>query len=222
MRDADSKSVYRSFIAATRFFYEYGPRMVLLSVVWFVCSLPLVTVGPATLAAYAAVASLRETYTFDREQILSVLKRHGVSAMLLSGVPLVLAVTSALYVLEYFASPSTSLLALSVGSAYAAVYAALVLVPTFVSLATGGDLESSVRSGFRWTSANAVGAVTLAMATFVAFLVTGLLTIAFALVFAGFATAFHVHVLLEPPEHEQASDQDDSLYASADGARGTN
>lgn len=222
MRNADSKSVYRSFIFATRFFYEYGPRMVLLSVAWFVCSLPLVTVGPATLAVYAAVASVRETYTFDREHIGSVLKRHGLSALLLSGVPLVLAVISVLYALEYFASPSTFLLALSVGSAYASAYMALVLVPTFVGLATGGALESSVRAGFRWTSANAVGAVTLAMATLVAFLVTGLLTIAFALVFAGFAAAFHVHVLLEPPEHEQASEQDHSLYASADSARDTN
>jgi len=124
-------------------------------------------------------------------------------------------------VLEYFGSPSTFLLALSVGSAYAGAYAALVLVPTFVGLATGGDLESSVRAGFRWTSANAVGAVTLAMATLVAFLATGLLTIAFPLVFAGFAAAFHVHVLLEPPEHEQATEQDQTIYASADGARGT-
>jgi|GEM_PF-1592470 len=220
MRDADSKSVYRSFIAATRFFYEYGPRMVLLSVVWFVFSLPLVTIGPATLGAYAAVVSVRETYKFDREHVASVLKRHGVSAMLLSGVPLVLGVVSVLYVLEYFASPSTFLLALSVGSAYAGAYAALVLVPTFVGLATGGDLEASVRGGFRWTSANAVGAVTLAMATLVAFLVTGLLTIAFPLVFAGFATAFHVHVLLDPPEHEQAAEQDETIYAGADGARG--
>ncbi|WP_129115426.1 hypothetical protein [Halegenticoccus tardaugens] len=222
MRDADSKSVYRSFIAATRFFYEYGPRMVLLSVAWFVCSLPLITVGPATLGAYAAVVSLRETYAFDRERVVSVLKRHGVSTALLSGVPLVLAVVSVLYALEYFVSPSTFLLVLSVGSAYAAAYTALVLVPTFVGLATGGDLESSVRAGFRWTSANAVGAVTLAMATVVAFLVAGLLTIAFALVFAGFAAAFHVHVLLEPPEHEQATEQDQSIYASADGTRGAN
>lgn len=221
MRDADSKSVYRSFIAATRFFYEYGPRMVLLSIAWFVCSLPLVTVGPATLGAYAAVTSVRETYKFDRAHVASVLKRHGVSAFLLSGVPLVLAVTSVLYVLEYFANQSTFLLALSVGSAYAAAYLGLVLVPTFVGLATGGDLESSVRAGFRWTSANAVGAVTLGMATLVAAVVTGLLTIAFVFVFAGFAAAFHVHVLLEPPEHEQASEQDETIYASADGARGT-
>lgn len=222
MRDADSKSVYRSFFAATRFFYEYGPRMVLLSVAWFVCSLPLITVGPATLAAYAAVASLRETYKFDRERVLSVLKRHGLSALLLSGVPFVLAAVSVLYALEYFATPSTLLLVLSVGSAYAAAYAGLVLVPTFVSLATGEDLESSVRAGFRWTSANAVGAVTLAMATVVVFLVSGLLTIAFALVFAGFAAAFHVHVLLEPPEHRQATEQDQSIYASADGSRSAN
>ena len=198
---------------------ENGPRMVLLSVAWFVCSLPLITIGPATFAAYAAVASLRETYAFDRGRILTVLKRHGVSAVLRSGVPLLLAAISVLYALEYFAARSTFLLVLSVGSAHAAAYATPVLVPTFVDTATGGELESSIRAGFRWTSVNAIGAVTLAMATLVAFLVTGLLTVAFVVVFAGLAAAFHVHVLLEPPEHEQAAEQHRTLYASTDGRR---
>lgn len=219
MRNADSKTVYRSFVSATRFFFENGPRMVLLSVVWFVCSLPLVTIGPATLGSYAAVASLRETYVFDRGRILSVMKRHGISAMLLSGVPLVLAVTSVLYAFEYLTDPTTLFLMLSVGSAYAAVYAALVLVPTFVGLATGSDLEPAIRAGFRWTSANAIGSITLAMATLVAFLVTGLLTIAFMLVFAGFVSAFHLDVLLEPAEDERDDEQGRWLYTSSDGCR---
>jgi len=174
--------------------------------------------GPATLAAYAA-ASLHETYTFDRGRILAVLKRRGVSAVLLSGVPLLLAAVSALYASEYFAARSTFLIVLSIGSAHAAAHATLVLVPTFVDTATGGELESSIRAGFRRTSANAIGAVTLAMATLVAFLVTGLLTVAFVLVFAGLAAAFRVHVLFEPPEHEQAAEQNRTLYASTDGRR---
>ena len=128
---------------------ENGPRMVLLSIAWFVCSLPLITIGPATPAAYAAVASLRETYAFDRERILTVLKRHGVSAVLLSGVPLLLAAVSALDASEYFAARSTFLPVLSIGSAYAAAYATLVLVPTFVGMATGGELGSSIHAGFR-------------------------------------------------------------------------
>jgi len=57
------------------------------------------------------------------------------------------------------------------------------------------------------------------MATLVAFLTTGLLAIAFVLVFAGFAVTFYVHVLLKPPEYEQAAEQNRTLYASTDGRR---
>lgn len=213
MRSANTKTVYRSFASAVRTFYESGPRFVLLSVVWFVCSLPLVTIGPATLGAYAALLSLRESYSFDREAVLSVVKRHGLSAMLLTGVPLTLGVVSILYALEYVVDQSTFLLVLVVGSAYAAIYTALVLVPTFICLANGDELESSLRTGFRWTAANAIGAVTMAMGTLIAAAITGLLTIAFVLVFGGFAFAFHIDVILEPPV-EATEDDGLDLYPS--------
>jgi len=214
MRSANSKTVYRSFFAGVRTFYESGPRFVLLSVVWFICSLPLVTIGPATLGAYAAVLSLRESYSFDLQFVVTVLKQHGISALLLTGVPLTFATIATLYGLEYVAEQSTFLLALVVGSAYAAIYTGLVLVPTFIGLANGEQLEPAVRNGFRWTASNAIGAVTMAMATLIAAAITGLLTIAFVLVFGGFAFAFHVHVVLEAPV-EAEEDDGLGLYPSA-------
>jgi hypothetical protein len=214
MRNANTKTVYRSFVAAVRTFYEAGPRFVLLSVVWFVCSLPLVTLGPATLGAYAALLSLRKSYSFDRAAVLSVLKRHGLSAMALTGVPLTLGVVTTLYALEYLVEQSTFLLVLVIGSAYAAVYTGLVLVPTFICLANGDGLESALRTGFRWTAANALGAITMAMGTLIAAAFTGLLTIAFVLVFGGFAFAFHIDVVLESPV-EAEEDDGLNLYAAA-------
>lgn len=212
MEDVNSRTVYRSFVSAIRTFYEDGPRFVLVSVLWFVCSVPVVTVGPATLGAYTAVASLREGYTIDSERVVSVVKRHGVSSVLLTGVPLILAVGSILYAREYLINQSVALLVLCVGTAYAAVYTGLVLVPTFVGLATGEDLGSALRNGFRWTASNATGVATIAMASLVTFIVTAVLTIAFALVFGGLIAAFHLEVL--GTDTADSETDTSSMYAS--------
>jgi hypothetical protein len=202
MREVDTRTVYRSLFAATRFFYENGPRLVVVSVLWFVCSLPVVTVGPATLAAYAAIASLRdpEVHTLDRAHVAATLRRHGVSAALLSGVPLAFAVVAALYVERYLAARSTVALVLGVVTAYAALYAALLLVPTFAGLATGDDVAPALRTAVRWTGRNALAAVMMGMGTVLLFVVTGLLTVAFVVVFAGVTFSFHLETLLDPPE----------------------
>ena len=205
----------RAFVAGVRFFYDHGPRLVVVSVLWFLCSLPVVTVGPATLAAYAAVASLREGHRIDRETTVATVKRHGISAMLLSGVPLTFAGLALLYARQYLATRSTAALALGVVTTYAAAYAALVLVPTFAGLATGDDLEPAVRAAVRWTGQNAVGAATVAMGTLLLFVVTGVLTVAFVLTFAGVAVAFHFETLLGPPPKYEPAEDDWSPYAAS-------
>ena len=203
MREVDTQAVYRSFFSATSFFYENGPRLVVVSVLWFLCSLPVITIGPATLAAYAAIASLREGHRIDRGHVVTTVKRHGVSAMLLTGVPLAFTGVAALYVRQYLLTRSTVALVLGIVTTYAAAYAALVLVPTFVGLATGVDLEPALKTAVRWTGRNALSAVMLGMGTFVLFVVTALLTIAFVVVFAGIAFSFHLETLLEPPEKDR-------------------
>ncbi|MDS0295639.1 hypothetical protein [Halogeometricum luteum] len=215
MRDADTKTVYRSFVSAARFFYEHGPRLVAVSVLWFLCSLPLVTVGPATLGAYAAVASLREGHAFDRERVVATLKRHGVSAVLLSGVPLVFAAIAALYARRYLLTRSTVALVLGVLTTYAAAYAALVLIPTFAGLVAGEDLETALRAGVRWTGRNAASSVMIGLGTVLLFAVTGALTIAFAVVFGGMVAAFHLEALLGPPPKSEAAEDHWSPYESA-------
>ncbi|ELZ28477.1 hypothetical protein C474_15254 [Halogeometricum pallidum JCM 14848] len=215
MRDADTKTVYRSFVSAVRFFYEHGPRLVAISALWFLCSVPLVTVGPATLGAYAAVTSLREGYTFDRERVAATLKRHGLSATLLSGVPLAFAAIAGLYARRYLLERSTVALVLGVITTYAAAYTALVLIPTFAGLAAGEDLEPAVRAGIRWTGRNALGAVMIGMGTIVLFAVTGALTIAFVVVFGGMVAAFHLEALLGPPPKSEAAEDHWSPYESA-------
>lgn len=217
MREVDTQAVYRAFFSAVRFFYENGPRLVVVSVLWFLCSLPVVTVGPATLAAYAAIGSLREGYRIDRAHVVSTLKRHGVSALLLSGVPLVFAAIAALYVRQYLTTRSIAALALGVVTTYAAAYAALVIVPTFVGLATGDDLEPALRTAIRWTGRNATAATMMGLGTVVVFVVTGLLTVAFVVVFAGVAFSFHLETLLEPVD-DAPDDEGWSGYESGSGS----
>lgn len=213
MRKVDTQAVYRSFLDAVKFFYEHGPRLVAVSVLWFLCSLPIVTVGPATLAAYAAIVSLRENHRFDREHVVATVKRHSVSAALLSGVPLAFTAVAALYIRQYLASQSILALTLGVVTTYAAGYAALILVPAFAGLATGTDLESAVKTAIRWTGQNAMGAVMMGMGTVVMFVVTGLLTVAFVVVFAGIAFSFHLETVLDPPEQDEAESTEWTGYA---------
>ena len=203
MRDVDTRTVFRAFISAVRFFYNHGPRLIAVSVLWFLCSLPMFTVGPATLGAYAAVASLREGYRIDRGHVVATVKRHGVSAVLLSGVPLAFAGVATLYVQQYLVAGSTTMLVLGVITTYATVYGALVLIPTFGGLATGDDLEPAVRTGIQWTGRNPIGSVMVAMGTVILFVVTGLLTIAFVILFGGIAFSFHLETLLGPTREDE-------------------
>lgn len=215
MREVDTTAVYRAFVSAVRFFYEHGPRLVVVSVLWFLCSLPVLTVGPATLAAYTAVESLRVGHQIDRGRIAATVKRHGVSAGLLAGVPVVFAAVAALYVQQYLATRATLALALGVVTTYAASYAALVLVPTFAGLAGGDDLEPSVRTAVRWTGRNPTAAVMVGMGTLLLAAVTGLLTVAFVVVFAGLAASFHLETLLGPPPKNEPADESWSPYAES-------
>lgn len=200
MREADTEAVYWSFVSAVDFFYHNGLRLVAVSVLWFVCSLPLLTVGPATLGAYTSIATLRDGPRIDRKRVVRTVKQHGISATLLTGIPFVLGAIAALYAQQYLATRSTPALVLGVVTTNAAAYAALTLIPTFAGLATGADLESSLGTAVRWTARNGVAAVMMGMTTLLLFVVTALLTIAFVLVFAGVTFSFHLETVLESPE----------------------
>lgn len=197
MQPANSATVYRSFVRAVRFFYGNGPRLIGLSLVWFLASLPIITLGPATLGAYAAIVSFQEHGEFDFSEVTATLKRHGLSATLLTGVVALLSVAAIKYAQLYLAAPTTLLLVLAVVTTYAAIYLQILLIPTFVGLATGDSVTRSLPRAVKWTASNAMGATTMVMATVFITIVTGVLTIAFVLVFAGLTFAFHIDVLTD-------------------------
>ena len=180
--------------STARFVWDNVVSVVGISLCWFAAALPIVTVGPATVGAYAAVLSLRddETDGVDRAAVGSAVRSQFVHATALGLLPLTLVGVAAAYARAYLATGRALSGVLAVVALYAATYVCLVSVPTFIRLAAGDSLPVAVRTGYLWTARHAVGTVVLGAVTGALFVVSSLLTVAVALLFAGVAFAFHV------------------------------
>ena len=179
-----------------RFVYEHSARLVVVSVAWFVASLPLVTIGPATLGAYAAIRSLRETGRIDRGRVAGVLRTNGVHAALLAFLPVVFATPAALSLrggvtLAGFES------ILAVGGLYVAGYLVVALMPTFVAMADGEAPGPALKGAYIWTASKPAAALSLGLVTAVVFVVTALLTIGFVLLFPAVAFSYQIEYLAD-------------------------
>ncbi len=201
MRNADTRVVYQSFVSAVQLFYQNGPRFVLISVLWFICSLPVFTLGPATLAAYTAIHTIRENGQIDTGEVRSIVSKHGLSTILLSGIPCLLGAITTIYARYYLTTESTASLVLVVVTTYATAYSILTLIPIFGSLATGLNLKTSVKSGISWTVQNPIGSLSMGMATVGVLAISLILTIAFVVTFAGLVFTFHLETLLDSSEN---------------------
>ena len=175
-----------------RFVWKHLTAVVAISVCWFVAALPIVTIGPATVGAYAAVLSLGERGHIDRSAVLGTVKTQFVHATLLALVPLAFAGVAVGYTVAYFSTGALATGLIALGAAYTAIYVSLLAVPTLIAVAKGSDPVSAITHGYLWTAEHAVAAVALGVVTAVLFVVTSLLTIAVILLFAGVAFAFHV------------------------------
>jgi len=198
-RDASSSAgqdpVQATAHATGRFVWDHLPSIVVVSVAWFLASLPVVTLGPATVGAYRAVLSLRAGDGLDRDAVRATVRSQFVHAALLGLFPLVLVGISVHYALAYLTTGAVVAGALAVAGTYVALYAMLVLVPTFVGLARGEDVTRALWDGYRWTARNAVETMVLGTVTVALLAITSLGTVAAVLLFAGVACAFHVEFL---------------------------
>lgn len=186
----------RALTRLPRFVYGNGSQLVVLSVAWVVCSLPLVTIGPATLAVYIAVQDLRsDQNTIDRSRIASVLWQNGIASIVFSGIPLVFSTIAFLYGTQALEQGVLlgEIVALIAG--YVALYATLVLIPTFDAMAAGVPPVTSVRRGVYWVSTYPTAALTTALLTVVLLALSLLLTIAFVLLFAGIVVSLHLAIV---------------------------
>jgi hypothetical protein len=175
-----------------RFVWAHLPAVVAVSVAWTVASLPIVTVGPATVGAYRAVLSLRAGDGVDFAAVREAVRSQFVHATLLGLTPLVLLAMTGAYAVDYLRTGAALSGVLALGGFYVTTYVGLVLVPTLIGLAAGEPVSSAFRSGYLWTARHAVEAVVLGVVTAGLFVLTSVLTVAAVLLFAGVAFAFHV------------------------------
>ncbi|WP_135366131.1 hypothetical protein [Halosimplex halophilum] len=216
--DADSddtevgiEAVHGAFSATFGFLARNALSVVGVSLAWVLASLPLVTVGPATLGAYAAVASVREQGSVDIGAVRKTVREHALDAVLLGGVVVIIAGVSLLYVAQFVRTEATVAGVLGVAGLYVTVHLVLVLVPTFVGLAAGVPLAKAIRTSYRWTISHSVAALSMLLLTGLLLALSLVLTVAFVLVFPAAAAWFHTR-LLEPlfvPEAELVSGAED-------------
>lgn len=180
--------------AAGQFVYHNSNRLVLVSLAWFVLSLPVVTLGVTTLGVYVAVSQLRsDRNRLERGPLFGRVRKQAVPATLFGLFPLVLYAFSVLYLI----APETSTLqtVLFFVTLYGALYATLIMIPAFDALAAGESPKSALLDGVRWTAAHPTLSLLSLVISAVLFVGTILLTIAFPLVFAGLAVSFNVFII---------------------------
>lgn len=203
---SDREALRRALAATPRFVYGNAFQLVVVSVAWVIASLPLVTIGPATLAAYVAILGLKsDVNRIDRGQIVRILRSSGLSAALFAGVPVILGLASVSSVLTFVTSPSLVIEVAALLACYGAVYIALALIPTFVFLAEGDDDLIAFKQGIAWTAAHPTLTLVTGLLTICLFSLTVLLTIAFVLLFAGVTFSVQIAIVRHSLEMTRAA-----------------
>ncbi len=188
-----------------RFLYEHSVTLVVVSVAWFVASLPLVTIGPVTLGAYAAIRSLRETGRLDRGYVAIAVRTNGIHAALLSFLPMVFALPAGLALRGATTLGGVDSVSAVLGL-YVAGYLAVALIPTFIAMADGVPPAAALKRAYVWTATEPTAALSLALVTAGVFVVTALLTVGFILMFAAVAFSYHVEYLVDDLDTAAATD----------------
>jgi hypothetical protein len=188
--------------SAARLSYDYILRIVLLSALWVVASLPVVTLGVASVGLYAAVHSLRQTGTIDWDLVRTRVREQYRDATLLAPLPLVFFGIAWLYSTRAAPGPASVTTVLGILAFYVGLYAALVFVPTFVGLADGVPVWTALAEGQRWVGDHPALALATGSLTAVVLAVSLLLTVTFPLLFAGLAASLHVAVVEQTDDAE--------------------
>ncbi|WP_139136190.1 hypothetical protein [Haladaptatus sp. W1] len=180
-----------------------------MSIVWFIASLPIITLGPATLGAYSVVRSLRETGSVDRARTIAVIRTNGIHAILLALVPLVFVATAALYLRTGTPLGSLSMV-VAAACMYVGGYLGIALIPAFIAMAEGESPVPATKRGYVWVASQPVSTVSLAIVTAILFVATAVLTIGFVLLFPALAFSYHAEVLTD--DLVEATSTETSIY----------
>jgi|GEM_PF-2545099 len=195
-------AVHRALWSAFGRLPSHAASFVVVSLVCSLAAVPVVTLGPAALVAYATAHSIREEGRVDRRFVLATLREHGLDALLLGGVVLLTAGLSLLYFGRFVATGATVAGVLGAAGTYVTVHLVLIVVPTFVALVRGDPLFDAVRTGYRWTIDQPLQALSMLILTTLLLIASAVLTVAVVIVFPLLAACFHTELLapvVEPP-----------------------
>jgi hypothetical protein len=196
MGSQDQLSFRRALASIPAFLYRNSLSLAIVSLCWFLAVLPVVTIGPATLGAYVAIQDLRsDRNQIDYGRIGRVLRQNGIASALFSGVPVAFAAVAITYGMAALERGSLPGEAVALVAAYTALYIGLSLIPTFSSLARGDGPVDALRYGLSWLVRHPTSALAMGLVTLVVLALTALLTIAFALAFAGVAFSLQLAVV---------------------------
>jgi hypothetical protein len=190
-------------VATLKFCYRHSTALIPASVLWVVCSLPLVTVGPASLGVYTLVLSLRETGRVDRARVVDTVREQFVPATLLGFLPVTFVGIALLYILSGLVTGIVGT-ALTAVALYGGVYVGVLLIPTFVSMAGGVEPRVALRESYLWLAGSPVTGLQLLLVTGVVLVATVSLSIGFLLLFAGTAAAYHLEVISREATEEES------------------
>jgi hypothetical protein len=196
--DSDAEAFAEAVAGTGRFAYRHGLELAVVGVAWFVASLPVVTVGPATLGAYAAIDSLATEGRIDRRRVARVVRRRGVHALLLGVLPGVFGLVALLYASAYAGGGELFAAGLAVLASNVAMYLAVVLV------------REALAFGRRWTAAHPTLALATAVYTAAVFAVGVALTVGFVVLFPAMAFGVHVAVVDEDDRRSRRASPDGS------------
>lgn len=203
-----SRSLAAGCRSAARLFWDELPAFVVVSVCWVVASLPLVTIGPATVGAYAATHEIRSARAADivldpcatTRKVIARTRDQFVPAVLLTGVPLAFVGVGGAYAVEYVTTGAVAVAVVSAVALLAGLQLVLALIPTFIALATDSDVPTAIREGYLWTVSDPIAAVGISMITVSLATVSLLFTVAFVLAFGGLTACLHVEVVARPAQ----------------------
>lgn len=197
-----------------KFVYANSLTLVLVSVGWFLASLPVLTIGPATLGAYVAIKQLNSDYNrIDRAELFGVVRERFVAAALFGLFPLMFLAIAGLYFQAYRQDGTTLAAVVFFVALYIALYGFLILIPTFTGLANRKAPSDAIRDGIGWVSTYPTLALLAGLITVMIATVTLLLTIAFVLAFAGIAFSFQFKMVTATEEIEERSDTQSATAA---------
>jgi hypothetical protein len=182
-------------VTTLQFVYRHSTALVPASLLWVVCSLPIVTAGPATLGVYSLVLSLRETGRVDRERVAGTVRENFLPATFLGFLPVTFVGIASLYVVSGLATGLVGT-ALAAGALYAGLYLGVLLIPTFVSVAAGVDPKVALRESYVWLAGSPVTGLQLLLVTGLVLVATLGLSVGFVLLFAGVAATYHAEVVV--------------------------